>query len=216
LDYFGARYYRANLGHFTTVDPELNVKDALVDPQRWNRYAYARSNPLRFLDPDGRRDVYVAIWNRRLLGEGSVGHVAVTELNGSTILSPFPDPRGTHGANKARDYPQTVDYEGRDPDRVFRVTVPDDAGFDKAAGVHKARTNWDWTPSDDEKDSETNCVVAAANSLQKGGVPVKSSMWPGNLGADLNDMSKKKPEKGQKWKVVEVKVADIPKKGGGQ
>jgi RHS repeat-associated protein len=54
MDYFGARHYRANLGRFTTVDPELNVKDALADPQRWNRYAYARNNPLRFTDPDGR------------------------------------------------------------------------------------------------------------------------------------------------------------------
>jgi RHS repeat-associated protein len=53
-DYFGARYYRADLGRFVTVDPELNMKDALVDPQRWNRYAYVRNNPLRYTDPDGR------------------------------------------------------------------------------------------------------------------------------------------------------------------
>jgi RHS repeat-associated protein len=53
-DYFGARYYRTDLGRFTTVDPELNIKDALVDPQRWNRYAYVRNNPLRYVDPDGK------------------------------------------------------------------------------------------------------------------------------------------------------------------
>jgi RHS repeat-associated protein len=52
--YFGARYYRAEIGRFTTVDPELNVNAALLDPQRWNRYTYARSNPLRWTDPDGR------------------------------------------------------------------------------------------------------------------------------------------------------------------
>jgi len=38
-DYFGARYYRTDLGRFTTVDPELNMKDAVADPQRWNRFA---------------------------------------------------------------------------------------------------------------------------------------------------------------------------------
>jgi RHS repeat-associated protein len=54
LDYFGARYYRANIGRFTTVDPVQTVQDNLVDPQRWNRYAYARNNPLRYTDPDGR------------------------------------------------------------------------------------------------------------------------------------------------------------------
>ncbi len=52
--YFGARYYRANLGRFTTVDPVTTIEENLVDPQRWNRYAYARNNPLKYVDPDGR------------------------------------------------------------------------------------------------------------------------------------------------------------------
>jgi RHS repeat-associated protein len=54
LDYFGARYYASTLGRFTTVDPVLDIEQALVDPQRWNRYAYVRNNPLRYTDPDGR------------------------------------------------------------------------------------------------------------------------------------------------------------------
>src|SRR5689334_2398001 len=36
LDYFGARYYAANLGRFTTVDPAYTLTENLVDPQRWN------------------------------------------------------------------------------------------------------------------------------------------------------------------------------------
>lgn len=58
--YFGARYYRAGIGRFTTVDPELNVKDALVEPQRWNRYAYVTNNPLRYTDPDGKNPLLIA------------------------------------------------------------------------------------------------------------------------------------------------------------
>ena len=54
LDYFGARYYGSKIGRFTTVDPYLDTTMALVDPQRWNRYAYGRNNPLRYVDPDGR------------------------------------------------------------------------------------------------------------------------------------------------------------------
>jgi RHS repeat-associated protein len=54
LDYFGARYYSAQIGRFTTIDPVYNWNENLQDPQRWNRYAYVRDNPLRFLDPDGR------------------------------------------------------------------------------------------------------------------------------------------------------------------
>jgi RHS repeat-associated protein len=54
LDYFGARYYQAKHARFTTVDPVYTCQENLVDPQRWNRYAYARNNPLRYTDPDGR------------------------------------------------------------------------------------------------------------------------------------------------------------------
>ena len=55
LDYFGARYYGARTARFTTVDPVYTWKDNLEDPQRWNRYAYGRDNPLRFIDPDGKQ-----------------------------------------------------------------------------------------------------------------------------------------------------------------
>lgn len=54
FNYFGARYYASGTGRFTTVDPLLEVEKALVDPQQWNRYAYVRNNPFRFVDPDGR------------------------------------------------------------------------------------------------------------------------------------------------------------------
>jgi len=53
LDYFGARYYRNLTGRFTTVDPD-HVGGDIFDPQSWNAYAYARNNPLRFVDPTGR------------------------------------------------------------------------------------------------------------------------------------------------------------------
>ncbi len=54
LDYFGARYQRAGVGRFTTVDP---VGGRLADPQTLNRYAYARNNPLRFVDPTGMYEI---------------------------------------------------------------------------------------------------------------------------------------------------------------
>lgn len=55
FDYFGARYYEAVNGRFTSVDPEVDVQKALVEPQLWNRYTYVTNNPLRFKDPDGRQ-----------------------------------------------------------------------------------------------------------------------------------------------------------------
>lgn len=53
LDYFGARYYANSLGRFESVDPKASSGRSL-DPQSWNRYAYARDNPLFYRDPDGR------------------------------------------------------------------------------------------------------------------------------------------------------------------
>ena len=60
LDYFGARYYGSRTARFTAVDPKINVTAALVDPQRWNRYAYARNNPLALIDPNGK-DIEVVV-----------------------------------------------------------------------------------------------------------------------------------------------------------
>src|SRR5262245_37047507 len=62
LDYFGARYYGAGTGRFTTIDPVTTLTKNLVDPQRWNRYMYARNNPLRFVDPDGE-EIYLLVYS---------------------------------------------------------------------------------------------------------------------------------------------------------
>jgi RHS repeat-associated protein len=53
LDYFGARYFSAAQGRFTSADPIHFLPQRLLDPQQWNMYAYARNNPLRFIDPTG-------------------------------------------------------------------------------------------------------------------------------------------------------------------
>ena len=53
LDYFGARYYSGAQGRFTSPDPIYFQSEMLLDPQRWNQYAYVRNNPLAFVDPKG-------------------------------------------------------------------------------------------------------------------------------------------------------------------
>jgi RHS repeat-associated protein len=61
LDYMHARYYDPKLGRFLSVDPKgASAKPGL--PQTWNRYAYARNNPLKYIDPDGQ-DVYIVVTN---------------------------------------------------------------------------------------------------------------------------------------------------------
>jgi len=50
---FHARYYDPHIGRFTSPDP-VRVQD-LLEPQRFNLYAYALNNPFRYGDPDGRQ-----------------------------------------------------------------------------------------------------------------------------------------------------------------
>jgi RHS repeat-associated protein len=67
LDYFGARYYFGRVARFTSVDPVYNWNENLSDPQRWNKYAYARNNPLRYVDPDGRSSEAILEFQRDTL-----------------------------------------------------------------------------------------------------------------------------------------------------
>src|SRR5204863_7143384 len=53
-DYMHARDYSPVQGRFLSVDPAMDVKSNLKNPQGWNRYAYVVNNPIRYVDPDGR------------------------------------------------------------------------------------------------------------------------------------------------------------------
>jgi RHS repeat-associated protein len=57
LDYMHARNYSPKLGRFLSVDPTMDLKKTIPNPQMWNRYAYVVNNPLRNTDPDGREHV---------------------------------------------------------------------------------------------------------------------------------------------------------------
>jgi RHS repeat-associated protein len=54
LDHFGARYNSSSMGRFMSPDPIFIHILRVIDPQRLNLYAYARNNPLAFLDPTGK------------------------------------------------------------------------------------------------------------------------------------------------------------------
>ena len=130
-----------------------------------NLYSYVSNTPINAVDPFGLRDIYVVIWNKDLIHAG-VGHAMATELSGRVILSQFPDPHGTYGANLQKTVDETRAFDERDPDMVFIVHIPDDKDFDSTVFDHSVRLHWNWWPRDSK--SETNCVYSVDSALNAG------------------------------------------------
>ena len=154
-----------------------------------NGYIYGLANPLLRVDPMGLRDVVVAIWDSRITPSSiSVGQVFVGETDGRVITSQFPNPPATHSDNITYSYNDTVNVEGRKPNAVYKVHVPNDSAFNTSAALEREMHYWDFDPTEI---SETNCTAAAYRSLNKGGVNVNGGFnWtPDSLNADLKNLA---------------------------
>lgn len=172
-----AGYYSPAIGKFIYQIP-------LQPSEGTDFYDYTGNNPTNAIDPSGLRWIVVTIWNRQ---GNSVGHAAAFELNGSTILSEFPQ---CH-CSKApllppQNWSQSLQREGRQPNRVFKVWIPNDAGFDKAVDQQRNMPTWDWNPNNT---NQTNCVAALSRAMNAGGVPAPSDLWPGNFGDWLSNQA---------------------------
>ncbi|MEO8381129.1 MAG: RHS repeat-associated core domain-containing protein, partial [Acidobacteriota bacterium] len=61
-----ARFYDPDMGRFLSVDPVLDLRTNMTNPQGWNRYSYVRNNPLRWTDPTGRVIAYDDQFKKRV------------------------------------------------------------------------------------------------------------------------------------------------------
>jgi RHS repeat-associated protein len=86
-DYFGARYYASSMGRFLSPDPILQNDLRLINPQRWNKYAYVINNPLILTDPTGKDAAYVN-FNKMASGYGHSGLLSI-HADGSATYSRF-------------------------------------------------------------------------------------------------------------------------------
>jgi RHS repeat-associated protein len=80
LDYAINRYHASTQGRFTSPDPyniffekekgqdererEQILRNYISQPQIWNKYVYVLNNPLKYVDPDGRRELTADDWRR--------------------------------------------------------------------------------------------------------------------------------------------------------
>jgi hypothetical protein len=111
------------------------------------------------------------------------------EMNGDPILSQFPVCACHKGKNETLKWTESRQQEGRDPDRIFVVHVPNDSAFDRTARNHRDRPTWDFLPTTAD---QTNCVYSVSMSLRAGGVPVSpfDNDWPDNLRDQLDGLRK--------------------------
>ena len=75
LDYMHARHESEWTGRFLSVDPKLDSPATERQPGKWNRYAYALNNLLKYIDPDGHEE--------NIFGGGAVESLASRRLLGS-------------------------------------------------------------------------------------------------------------------------------------
>jgi len=92
LDDFGARYYASSIGRMMTPDPHTGTLLHMLNPQRWNMYAYALNNPLLFTDPTGMDAIAV-----NFSGDvGGLGHMGIISVHpdGTATYSRFGPVKG--------------------------------------------------------------------------------------------------------------------------
>ncbi|MGX5869307.1 RHS repeat-associated core domain-containing protein, partial [Enterobacter cloacae] len=184
LCYNRHRYYDPAQGRYITQDP-IGLKGG------WNPYVYPLG-PILVIDPLGLKDVVAVVWGRRVWDK-SVGHVFLGDSDSNVYTSSFPTPHGMHGANTTKNWVNTQIAEGRTPDGIYRISVPNEDAFDKAAKGEREKEYWDWHS---KNKNETNCTVQAYKALQSGGVNL-STPWiepwsPNDFLDEMNELSKQK------------------------
>lgn len=85
LDNFGARYNSSQYGRFMSPDSKQFTMRTLLNPQKWNKYAYTINNPLRYFDPDGMEEIEVVL--RAFIPQRSVSVLGSTYAGDNRTFS---------------------------------------------------------------------------------------------------------------------------------
>ncbi len=128
LDYFGARYDNSNFGRFMSPDPLSGTPLHMINPQKWNMYAYVVNNPTKYVDPDGRDAIAVNFVSEVPLG----GHegIILVRSDGSAKYARF----GPQQANSAVDKGKITEVNLKSSVQFQPNGLPTDASYKQLAG----------------------------------------------------------------------------------
>ena len=163
LDYFGARYFSAAAGRFTSPDL-INVTSArLVDPSNTlNKYSYAANNPLLYVDPDGED---VTVFYRA--ADDDAGHVLLAVTNQDTGEVKFLDYGPSKKTGKAIPLQGSPDAERLGKHALLTIqTTPEEAQkmIDYINYLEREQPSYNFL--------YRNCVTQCAAVLRQGGIYV--------------------------------------------
>jgi RHS repeat-associated protein len=186
LDYFGARYFSGAQGRFTSPDPQLLGSNRAFDPQRWNLYAYARNNPVAYIDPDGREAIL--FYRPPDHGRGSLddyGHVFLYVRNDRTGRSGFFDYYQDQGRS-AVHRSVAGDRISRHAGLVIKSNPEaEDRMLDKMDALTKQDPVFHANLVEVLERTESDCVSTSEEILKAGGIE-SSARTPTGLWEDLS------------------------------
>ncbi len=109
LYYYGARYYDADSGRFTTPDP---ISGGLGNPQSLNKYVYVLNNPNKYTDPSGMSGY--AVGGVEPLGElRGNDEIWYNKFEGTSQCFPghcYPDPVDVIRGNYGQEYAEAINH----------------------------------------------------------------------------------------------------------
>ena len=122
LDYYIARFYDPYLNRF--LSPDSIVPDP-YNPLDWDRYSYARNNPLRYTDPDGHLPIIplLIIGGIALMKAIDYGWTAYDAYQSSQVLA---DPNASQSEKDlaAANLALTATLELAEPDDALPISLP--------------------------------------------------------------------------------------------